>query len=63
MVMRSEAVPLTSRTDLVRGLEGFPFVPVAILVGIGVVAMFAGVLAPYDPEIGSLASRDCRSHS
>jgi len=57
MAMRSEAVPLTSRTDLVRGLEGFPFVPVAILVGIGVVAMFAGVLAPYDPEIGSLALR------
>src|SRR5262249_41909668 len=57
MAMRSEAVPLTSRTDLVRGLEGFPLLPVAILVGIGLVAMFAGVLAPYDPEIGALALR------
>src|SRR5215468_1604744 len=57
MAMRSEAVPLTSRTDLVRGLEGFPLLPVAILVGIGLVAMFAGVLAPYDPEVGSLALR------
>jgi peptide/nickel transport system permease protein len=57
MAMRSEAVPLTSRADLVRGLEGFPLLPVGILVGIAFVAMFAGVLAPYDPEIGSLALR------
>ena len=57
MVMRSEAVPLTSRADLVRGLEGFPLLPIAILVGIGLVAMFAGVLAPYDPEVGTLALR------
>ena len=57
MAMRSEAVPLSSRADLVRGLEGFPLLPVAILVGIGVVAMFAGVLAPHDPEVGSLALR------
>jgi peptide/nickel transport system permease protein len=57
MAMRSEAVPLTSRTDLVAGLEGFPFLPMAILVGIGLVAMFAGVLAPHDPEVGSLALR------
>ncbi|MBO0741432.1 MAG: ABC transporter permease [Hyphomicrobiaceae bacterium] len=57
MAMRSEAVPLTSRTDLVAGLEGFPFLPMAILIGIGLVAMFAGVLAPYDPEVGSLALR------
>jgi peptide/nickel transport system permease protein len=55
--MRSEAVPLTSRTDFVRGLEGFPLLPVAILVGIALVAVFAGVLAPYDPEVGSLALR------
>src|SRR5215467_14069245 len=57
MVMRSEAVPLTSRADFVRGLEGFPLLPVAILVGIALVALFAGVLAPYDPEVGSLALR------
>ena len=57
MAMRSEAVPLTSRTDFIRGLEGFPLVPVLILVGIAVLAVFADVLAPHDPEIGKLAAR------
>src|SRR5262245_59638428 len=57
MAMRSEAVPLTSRVDVVRGLEGFPVLPVLILVGIGLVATFAEVLAPHDPEVGSLALR------
>jgi peptide/nickel transport system permease protein len=57
MVMRSEAVPLASRTDLVRGLEGFPILPVAILAGIALVAIFAEALAPHDPEVGVLAAR------
>ena len=55
MSMRSEAV--ASRTDVVRGLEGFPLVPVAILAAIALVAIFANVLAPYDPEIGTLTAR------
>jgi len=46
-----------SRTDVVRGLEGFPVVPVAILAAIALVAIFANVLAPYDPEIGTLTAR------
>jgi len=57
MAMRSEAVPLASRSDFVRGLEGFPLVPVLILVGIAFVAIFANLLAPYDPEIGALGAR------
>ena len=57
MSMRSEAVGVVSRTDVVRGLEGFPVVPVAILAAIALVAIFANVLAPYDPEIGTLTAR------
>ena len=57
MSMRSEAVGVASRTDVVRGLEGFPVVPVAILAAIALVAIFANVLAPYDPEIGTLTAR------
>src|SRR5262249_22280448 len=57
MAMRSEAVPLPSRADLVRGLEGFPLLPVLILAGVAFLAIFAEVLAPHDPEVGSLALR------
>src|SRR5690348_15942477 len=38
-------------------LKGFPFIPILILVFIALVAIFADVLAPYDPTIGSLARR------
>jgi peptide/nickel transport system permease protein len=37
--------------------EGFPLVPVAILLLLAVVAIFAEWLAPHDPEIGSLGAR------
>ena len=56
MAMRSEAVPLLSRPAVVR-LEGFPLIPVLILAGIAIVAVFAEMLAPYDPGIGKLAAR------
>ena len=56
MSMRSEAVLLPSRSDSVW-LEGFPLIPVLILAGIALLAIFADVLAPYDPEIGNLAVR------
>ena len=36
---------------------GFPTIPVLILLSIALVAVFADVLAPYDPQIGSLALR------
>jgi peptide/nickel transport system permease protein len=54
--MRAESVPLPSRSGLGR-LEGFPLLPVVILAGIAMVALFAGALAPYDPEVGKLAAR------
>jgi peptide/nickel transport system permease protein len=38
-------------------LEGTPFVSIFILVGITFMAIFAYLLAPYDPELGNLALR------
>ena len=38
-------------------LKGFPLIPVSILLFIAFVAVFADLLAPHDPEIGSLARR------
>ena len=38
-------------------LKGFPLIPVVILLFIAFVAIFADVLAPHDPQIGSLARR------
>jgi peptide/nickel transport system permease protein len=35
----------------------FPLIPTLILVGVALVAVFANVLAPHNPEIGSLAAR------
>ena len=37
--------------------EGFPLIPVLILLLIAFVAIFANFLAPHDPQIGSLARR------
>jgi peptide/nickel transport system permease protein len=38
-------------------LKGFPVIPVSILLFIAFVAVFADLLAPHDPQIGSLARR------
>ena len=61
MAMRSEAVssePVGAppRFDFIR-LEDFPLAPVLILVGFALVAVFANMLAPHDPEVGKLAAR------
>jgi peptide/nickel transport system permease protein len=56
MSMRSDAVSLPSRFDFIR-LEGFLVLPVLILAGFAFMAIFAGVLAPHDPEVGTLAAR------
>ena len=61
MAMRSEAVSSEpvgahARFDFIR-LEDFPLVPVLILVGFTLVAVFANMLAPHDPEVGKLAAR------
>ena len=37
--------------------EGFPTIPMSILGGLLFVAIFANVLAPHDPEVGSLGDR------
>lgn len=46
-----------ARTFKLWRLEGFPLIPVLILLFIAFVAIFADFLAPYDPQIGSLARR------
>src|ERR1700745_501566 len=38
-------------------VEGFPWIPTAILGTIALVAIFANVLAPYNPEVGVLGDR------
>jgi peptide/nickel transport system permease protein len=38
-------------------IGGFPLIPTLILLSIGFVAIFANVLAPHNPEIGSLTAR------
>src|ERR1700732_3004053 len=38
-------------------LGDFPVIPALILLGIAFVAIFANVLAPHNPEVGSLAAR------
>ena len=35
----------------------FPVIPTAILVGIALLAIFANVITPYDPEVGTLGDR------
>jgi peptide/nickel transport system permease protein len=37
--------------------DGFPLIPVAILGTLLFLAVFANVLAPHDPEVGSLGER------
>src|SRR2546425_649611 len=37
--------------------EGFPFIPTTILLVLVFVAVFADVIAPWDPEIGTLGDR------
>lgn len=59
------SVTAQSRTDTIVSvrrfafwrLDGFPLIPFLILVLILFVAVFAELLAPYDPQVGSLAHR------
>src|SRR3989475_4686408 len=37
--------------------EGFPLIPIAILMTVMLVALFANVLAPHNPEVGVLGDR------
>jgi peptide/nickel transport system permease protein len=47
---------VSSRFSLLR-LKDFPLIPAVILGGIALVAIFANLLAPHNPEIGSLTAR------
>ena len=52
----STALALPSRLAFIRA-EGFPLIPSLILLAIMVVAIFAPVLAPQNPEVGVLGDR------
>jgi peptide/nickel transport system permease protein len=56
MSTRVGTLPLTRRFAAFRS-EGFPLIPMTILGGLLFVAIFANVLAPHDPEVGSLGER------
>src|SRR5262245_17332930 len=47
----ARAIPLRLR------LDGFPLIPALILAITAFVAIFANVLAPHDPEVGTLGAR------
>ncbi len=49
--------PPVARRVSFKWLVGFPIIPVAILLTIALVALFANVLAPYDPQVGTLSLR------
>src|SRR5438445_7076976 len=55
---RSASVSLTlpSRLAFIRA-QGFPTIPIAILLGVLLVAIFANVIAPHNPEVGVLGDR------
>ncbi|RPI44907.1 MAG: hypothetical protein EHM67_03150, partial [Hyphomicrobiaceae bacterium] len=55
MAMQTEAIGRAPRAAFL--LEGFPLLPTLILIGIALVALLAELLAPHNPEIGSLAAR------
>src|SRR5689334_18321094 len=55
MAIASEVISLPPRSSL--RLRGFPVLPTLILLGIALIAILAGVLAPHNPEVGSLSQR------
>lgn len=56
MSSRSAALTVAGRVASFR-TEGFPLIPMSILGALLFVAVFADVLAPHDPEVGSLGER------
>jgi peptide/nickel transport system permease protein len=53
---RAATLPVARRLSSLRS-DGFPTIPVAILGLLIFVAVFANLLAPHDPEVGSLGER------
>jgi peptide/nickel transport system permease protein len=56
MTSRSAALTVAGRLASFR-TDGFPLIPMSILGALLFVAIFANVLAPHDPEVGSLGER------
>ena len=50
------AVALPWRLSALR-LSGFPIIPASIIVAIALIAIFANVITPYNPEVGTLGDR------
>jgi peptide/nickel transport system permease protein len=53
---RAEPLPVTSRMADLHA-SGFPYIAIGILVLLALVAIFANLVTPYDPEVGSLGDR------
>jgi len=53
---QSASLTLSGRFAALR-LSGVPLIPMAILAALVLIALFADVLAPHDPEVGSLGDR------
>ena len=53
---RAASLTLSWRFAALR-VGNFPIIPTAIIVGLALVAIFADVIAPYNPEIGVLGDR------
>lgn len=56
MSSRSAALTVAGRVASFR-TDGFPLIPMSILGALLFLAVFANVLAPHDPEVGSLGDR------
>jgi peptide/nickel transport system permease protein len=56
MTSRAATLTVSWRLAAFRS-EGFPLIPMSILGGLLFIAIFANVLAPHDPEVGSLGER------
>src|SRR5262249_52353888 len=57
--MQAESLSVPRRPTLLSWLkrENFPWIPTLILLSIALLAIFAGYIAPHDPEIGSIGRR------
>src|SRR6266481_5370814 len=53
---RAASLTLSWRFAALR-VGNFPIIPTAIIVGLALVAIFADVIAPYNPEVGVLGDR------
>ena len=59
MATPSDVIGLETRAprQLSRRRRDYPLIPIVILTGFVLIAVFANALAPYNPEVGTLAAR------